>query len=134
MLSAREKAAAVRLWYPVLSASAPGRERLMGSAKESAMADRRQAACHWPAARLWAAVDREPARLKEACSELESLWGRPMVEARARARRQRRPRQCRHLRYRRWRAMPWMRRQVASEMPGPVVEGRKFGSAHLDWL
>ena len=133
MLSAREKAAAVRLWYPVRSASAPGRERPMGSAKEKAMADQRQAACHWPAACLWAAVDREPARLKEAYSELESLLGRPMAEARARAKRRRRPRQCRHLRYRRWRAMPSMRRLAASEILGLAGEGRKFGSARLDW-
>jgi hypothetical protein len=96
------------------------------------MADRRQAACHLPAS-LWAAADREPACLKEAYSELESLLGRPMAEARARARQQRRLRQCRHLQCRRWRAMPWMRRQAASEMQGPAVEGRKFGSARSDW-
>src|SRR6266566_572125 len=97
------------------------------------MADRRRAACHLPAASAWAASDRELECLKDSYSELESLLGRPMAEARARARQQRRLQQCRHLQSRRWRAMPWMRRQAGSEMQGPEAEGRKFGSAHLDW-
>jgi hypothetical protein len=29
--------------------------------------------------------------------------------------------------------MIWMRREAAAEMQGTEVEGRKFGSAHLDW-
>jgi hypothetical protein len=130
MLSAREKAAADPLWFREPSASAPARERQMVSAKASAMADRRRAACHL-AASLWAASDREPE--KDSYSESESLLGRPMAEARARARLQRRLQQCRYLQYRRWRAMPWMRRQAASEMQGPELEGRKFGTVHLDW-
>jgi hypothetical protein len=138
MRSAREKSEAVRLWYPVRSALAPGLEWPMVSAKELVMADRRAAACHLPAASLWAAPDRETACLKEAYSELESLLGRPMAEVRAQARRQHPPRQCqhlqcRHLQYRRWKAVPWMRRQAASEMPGLAVEGRRFGTVHLDW-
>ena len=97
------------------------------------MADLRAAACHWPAASLWAAPDRETACLREAYSELESLLGRPMAEARAQARQPRPFRQSRYLRYRRWRAMPWLRRQAAFEMRGPEAEARKSGSAHSDW-
>ena len=97
------------------------------------MADRRPAACHLPVAFHWAASDREPARLEDLYSEPESLSGRPTAEAKARAKQQRRLRQCRHRQYRRWRAMIWMRRQAGSEMQGLEVEGRKFGSAHLDW-
>ena len=97
------------------------------------MADRRRAACHLPAASQRAVPDREAEWSAESDSESGSLLERPMAEARARARQQRRLQQCRHLQYRRWRAMPWMRRQAASEMQGPEAEGRKFGSAHLDW-
>jgi hypothetical protein len=104
----------------------------MVSVKEQAMADR-QAACHLPAASVLAAADRQPACLKEAYSEPESLLARPRAEVRARARRQRRPRQCRHLQYRRWKAVPWIRRQAASEMLGLAVEGRRFRTAQLDW-
>jgi len=132
MRSATEKSEAVRLWYPVPSALELGREWPMVSVKEQAMADR-QGACHLPAASVWAADDRQPACSKEVYSEPESLLGRPTAEVRARARRQRRPRQCQHLQYRRWKAVPWMRRQAASEIPGLAVEGRRFGTAHLDW-
>ena len=97
------------------------------------MADRRRAACHLPAASQGPASDREPEFLKDSYSELESLLGRPMAEAMARAGQRRRLQQCRHLRYRRWRTVPWMRRPAAFEMQEPEVEGRKFGSAHLDW-
>jgi hypothetical protein len=123
------RAAADPLWFPGPSALAPAQEAQMVSAK----ADRRRAACHLPAASRWAGSDRAPECSEDSYSESESLLGRPMAEARARARQQRRLQQCRHLQYRRWRAMPLMRRQAASGMQGPEVEGRKFGSARLDW-
>jgi hypothetical protein len=133
MQSAKEKAAADPLWFRGASASAPGQERPMVSAKGQATADRRRTACHLPAASLPAAADREPECSKDSLSELESLLARPMVEARARARQPRQLQQCRHLRFRRWRAMVWMRRQAVSEMQGPELEARKFGSVRSDW-
>jgi len=45
MRSAREKAAAVQLWFPERSASVPGREQALPWVKQKAAADLRPAAC-----------------------------------------------------------------------------------------
>jgi hypothetical protein len=55
MRSAREKAAAVQLWFPERFASVPGREQVMPWAKQKAAADLRLVACDL----LAAAVDRQ---------------------------------------------------------------------------
>ena len=104
MLAAKEKAAVVcpipatadHLWFQEEPLSvllvAPA-----ASAKQQAMADLREAACHLPAAPLRAASGREVLHLAAAHFESGSPLAQPMAEATGQAKQQRRLRQRLHL-------------------------------------